>query len=276
MTATPLLRLDGISKSFGRVTVARDLTLSVEPGEALGIVGPNGAGKSSLFAMISGDLRPDGGAVWLDGRDVTGVPPHARTRAGIGRTYQVPRPFEGMTVFENALVSAAQGAGLHGRSAQQQAADVLAECGLASAANQRAGSLSLLQRKRLEVARGLATGPKLLLLDEVAGGLTEPEVLELVELIGRVKARGVAVVWIEHVVHALVKSVDRLLCLAGGRFIADGDPATVLADPQVLELYFGSGPESGAHPEAEPDGAPEGRAPAPEFLTTAAGEEAAR
>ncbi|MEV7649378.1 ABC transporter ATP-binding protein [Arthrobacter sp. NPDC089319] len=274
---SPLLQLSGLDKRFGQVVVAEALDLTVAEGEAVGIVGPNGAGKSSLFAMVSGDLKPDAGRVAFDGEDVTSRPAHQRCRAGIGRTYQVPRPFEGMSVFENVLVSAAQGAGLHGRTAQQQAAEVLAECGLAGAANQRAGSLSLLQRKRLEVARGLATGPKLLLLDEVAGGLTEPEVLELVELIGRVKARGVAVVWIEHVVHALVKSVDRLLCLAGGRFIADGDPATVLADPQVLELYFGSGPEAVTIPDEDAAGSPaEGGAPASQSLPAAPGEEAAR
>ncbi len=179
---TSLLHLDGISKSFGRVTVAKDLTLRVEPGEALGIVGPNGAGKSSLFAMISGDLRPDAGAVRFDGRDVTGVPPHARTRAGVGRTYQVPRPFEHLTAFENVLVCAHQGAALKG-GAQAHAMEVLERTGLAALANTPGGRLTLLQRKRLEVARGLATSPKLLLLDEVAYGLTEPEVLELVEII---------------------------------------------------------------------------------------------
>lgn len=246
-----LLELKGLDKRFGQVIVAQGITLAVAPGEAVGIVGPNGAGKSTLFAMISGDVTPDAGQVLFDGQELAGTPAHARCRAGIGRTYQVPRPFEKMTVFENVLVSATQGAGLHGQEAYDRAAAVLATTGLGEAANAQAGSLALLQRKRLEVARGLATDPKLLLLDEVAGGLTNPEVHELVELIRRVKDDGVAVVWIEHVVHALVRTVDRLLCLAGGTFVADGTPETVLKDPAVLELYFGTGPE--ILPDADED-----------------------
>ncbi len=241
----PLLHLDGVTKSFGKVTVAEDLTLRVRPGEALGIVGPNGAGKSSLFAMISGDLRPDAGAVRFAGRDVTGVPPHARTRAGVGRTYQVPRPFEHLTAFENVLVCAHQGAALKGRRAQTHAMEVLERTGLADLANTPGGRLTLLQRKRLEVARGLATSPTLLLLDEVAGGLTEPEVLELVAIIKDLHAGGLGIVWIEHVVHALVKTVDRMVCLAGGALVADGAPMDVLADRRVRELYLGGGPETG-------------------------------
>ncbi|MGW0595326.1 ABC transporter ATP-binding protein [Streptosporangium sp. NPDC002607] len=243
--ASPLLHLDGVTKSFGKVTVARELTLSVQPGEALGIVGPNGAGKSSLFAMISGDLRPDSGAVWFGGREVTAVPPHARTRAGVGRTYQVPRPFEHLTVFENVLVCAHQGAGLKGRQAWTHSMDVLDGTGLADLANTPAGRLTLLQRKRLEVARAIGTAPRLLLLDEVAGGLTEPEVVELVEVVKRLHTEGLGIVWIEHVVHALVKTVGRMVCLAGGDVVADGEPMAVLTDPKVRELYLGGGPETG-------------------------------
>jgi branched-chain amino acid transport system ATP-binding protein len=240
----PLLRLDALTKSFGRVKVAQDLALAVDAGEALGIVGPNGAGKSSLFAMISGDLRPDRGAVWLEGRDVTRLPSFARTRAGIGRTYQVPRPFEHLTVFENVLVCGHQGAALRGKQAWAHAMEVLERTGLAALANTPAGRLGLLQRKRLEVARALGTDPRLLLLDEVAGGLTEPEVLELVAVVRQLHAEGLAVVWIEHVVHALVRTVDRMVCLAGGDLVADGSPAVVLADPKVKELYLGGGPET--------------------------------
>jgi branched-chain amino acid transport system ATP-binding protein len=246
---TPLLHLDGITKSFGKVTVARDLTFSVQPGEALGIVGPNGAGKSSLFAMISGDLWPDRGAVWLDGRQVTTAPPYARTRAGIGRTYQVPRPFEHLTVFENVLVCGHQGAGLKGRQAWTHTMEVLERTGLADLANTPAGRLPLLQRKRLEVARAVGTAPRLLLLDEVAGGLTEPEVLELVAVVRQLHAEGLGIVWIEHVVHALVKTVGRMICLAGGDVVADGEPMRVLADPKVRELYLGAGPETDLAPE---------------------------
>jgi branched-chain amino acid transport system ATP-binding protein len=240
MTApAELLSLRSVSKKFGRVVVAADLDLSVRRGEALGIVGPNGAGKSTLFSMISGDLRPDRGSVCFGGRDVTGQSAFRRTRAGIGRTYQVPRPFEHLTVFENVLVCAHQGAGRVGRDACDRAARVLELTGLAAEANVPAGRLGLLHRKRLELARALGTGPALLLLDEVAGGLTDPEVAELVEVVRRIRAEGLAVVWIEHVVHALVKSVDRMICLAGGRVVADGAPLDVLAHPDVRELYLG-------------------------------------
>lgn len=242
-SATPLLSLRQVTKQFGKVVVASALDLEVPQGEALGIVGPNGAGKSSLFAMISGDLRPDAGAVLLDGVDVTASPAYRRTRAGIGRSYQIPRPFTHLTVFENVLVCCHQGGGLRGREASEWAGEVLRRTGLVSQANDPAGRLGLLQRKRLEMARALATRPKLVLLDEVAGGLTEPEVAELVEIVGDMQREGLTVVWIEHVVHALAKAVPRMICLAGGRIVADGTPHEVLADDQVRELYLGGGPE---------------------------------
>lgn len=238
----PLLALRGIHKQFGKVVVAADLSIELETGGTLGIVGPNGAGKSTLFAMISGDLRPDSGHIAFDGNDVTAMPAHRRCRAGIGRTYQIPRPFEKMTVFENVLVCAREGGGLHGHDGYARAMAVIDHCGLGRHLNERAGGLPLLQRKRLEMARGMATGPKLLLLDEVAGGLTRPEVAELVELIRSVRESGVSVLWIEHVVHALVESVDRLICLAGGDIVADGTPGEVLADDRVRELYLGQAP----------------------------------
>jgi len=245
--ADALLRLEGLSKKFGQVVVADALDLEVGPHEALGIVGPNGAGKSSLFAMTGGDLAPDAGRVVLDGQDVTRASVHQRTRAGLGRTYQVPRPFGGMTTFATTLLAATEGAGARGDEALSLAHDALERCGLAHLANTRGDALSLLQRKRLEVARALASRPRVLLLDEVAGGLTEPEVAELVELVRAVHADGVAVVWIEHVVHALLATVDRLACLAGGRLVADGDPERVLRDPVVREIYLGQDPsEEGA------------------------------
>jgi branched-chain amino acid transport system ATP-binding protein len=244
----PILTLAAVEKSFGRVTVAADLSLSVMRHEALGIVGPNGAGKSSLFSLISGDLSPDSGAVLLHGRDVTALSPEARCRLGIGRTYQVPRPFEHMTVFENVLVAAHQGASTRRQQAYDLAVEVLSTCELADQANRPAGQLTLLQRKRLEVARALATAPDLLLLDEVAGGLTDPEVEELVAIIKRVHAGGVTIVWIEHVVRALTRTVDRLICLASGGIIADGDPHDVMDSDAVRELYLGVGPELDAAP----------------------------
>jgi branched-chain amino acid transport system ATP-binding protein len=235
-----LLELDSISKSFGRVVVADRLSLRVGEGDMVGIVGPNGAGKTSLFSLISGDLEPDSGVIRLDGAVVTRQSAAARCRLGIGRTYQVPRPFGAMTVFENVLVAVQQGAGLRRRASYARASAILAQAGLAAEANSPAERLGLLQRKRLELARALATGPRLLLLDEVAGGLTDPEVSQLVEIVSAIRADGVAIIWIEHVVRALTATVERLLCLASGRFVGDGAPAEVLALPAVREVFLGT------------------------------------
>lgn len=235
-----LLELQGISKRFGQVLVAEDLSLAVEPGDAIGIVGPNGAGKSTLFGMISGDVAPDRGDVRLGGRPITRLDAALRCRLGVGRTYQIPRPFEAMTTFENVLVAAQQGGAAGGRGSHELAAGVLERTGLLAEANRPAGQLGLLQRKRLELARALATRPKVVLLDEVAGGLTDPEVTELVEIVREARRQGVAVIWIEHVVRALMESVDRLICLAAGRFIGDGAPADVLASPAVREVFLGT------------------------------------
>jgi branched-chain amino acid transport system ATP-binding protein len=237
---SPLLELDGVAKRFGRVVVAENLSLAVGPGDTVGIVGPNGAGKTSLFGLISGDLSPDAGQVRFAGRRVTKLDAASRCRLGIGRTYQVPRPFADMTVFENVLVAAQQGAGLRRRASYAVAVDALERCGMPGQANVPAERLGLLQRKRLELARALASRPTLLLLDEVAGGLTDPEVAQLVEIVRGVNAEGTAVIWIEHVVRALTPVVDRLICLAGGSFIGDGAPAAVLAEPAVREVFLGS------------------------------------
>lgn len=235
-----LLELDHITKRFGQVTIADDLTLVVQPGDAIGIVGPNGAGKTSLFGVIGGDLSPDRGEIRFDGATITPLDPALRCRLGIGRTYQVPRPFEDMTVFENVLLAAQQGAGSRGGASYELAASVLEDTGLRNDANRPSGQLGLLQRKRLELARALATCPRLLLLDEVAGGLTDPEVVELVDVVRHAREGGTAVIWIEHVVRALVETVDRLICLAGGRFVGDGAPAAVLASPAVKEVFLGT------------------------------------
>src|SRR5580693_8953733 len=221
-----LLELEGVTKSFGRVVVADNLTFTIGGGDIVGIVGPNGAGKTSLFGLIAGDLAPASGEIRFGGAQVTRLNPAARCRLGIGRTFQVPRPFGEMTVFENVLVAVQQGAGLRRRASYAAAAGVLERTGLTAEANFPAERLGLLQRKRLELARALASGPRLLLLDEVAGGLTDPEVAQLV--------------WIEHVVRALTAAVERLVCLAAGSFIGDGSPAEVLANPAVREVFLGT------------------------------------
>jgi branched-chain amino acid transport system ATP-binding protein len=237
---TALLELDRVTKRFGRVVIAEDLSFSVGQGDVVGIVGPNGAGKTSLFGLISGDLAPGSGQIRFAGRTVTKMESAARCRLGIGRTYQVPRPFADMTVFENLLVAAQQGGGMRRQPSYAAAAAALERVGMPDQANVPAARLGLLQRKRLELARALATQPSLLLLDEVAGGLTDPEVAQLVEIVRGINADGIAVIWIEHVVRALTPVVSRLICLSGGSFVGDGDPATVLANPAVREVFLGT------------------------------------
>ncbi len=235
----PLLQLEGDSKKFGQVVVASEISFELEPGATLGIVGPNGAGKTSLFGIISGDLRPDAGVITFNGHHILRMKPAERARLGIGRTYQVPRPFEHMTVFENALVAAQQGARARGQRSYDLAYGTLVEAGLAPLADRPAGSLTLLQRKRLELARALAVEPKVLLLDEIAGGLTDAEVNELTRIIRALRDRGIAVVWIEHVVRALLSTVERLICLSSGVVVADGNPHEVLSSEAVRSVYLG-------------------------------------
>lgn len=234
-----LLEIAGLSKAFGSVVVADNVHLSVADGAAVGVIGPNGAGKSSLFNLVAGGLAPDAGRVLLDGRDLTAASAPERCRAGIGRSHQIPQPFESLTVFENLLVGAVYGGGLGRGEAVDRCVEELERTGLIDRANRTAGSLSLLERKRLEMARALATGPRLLLLDEIAGGLTERECEELVATIAGVHAGGVAIVWIEHVVHALLAAVGRLVVLDAGRVVADGAPAEVMASGEVQRTYMG-------------------------------------
>lgn len=234
-----LLDIAGLRKSFGSIVVAEDFDLSIAPGEAVGIIGPNGAGKTTLFNLIAGGLAPDGGAIQFEGRNVTRLPPQVRCRAGIGRTHQIPQPFEKLTVFENLLVGAVHGRGKTEREVAQCCGEILRRLDLLKHANTPAGALTLLQRKRLEMARALATNPRLLLLDEIAGGLIEAECSELVETIRDIRRSGVAILWIEHVVHALLAVVDRLVVLNFGRKIAEGDPKAVMASPEVRQIYIG-------------------------------------
>ena len=235
-----LLALDGVFKSFGSLVVIDGLSLAVEEGEALGVIGPNGAGKTTALNLLIGRLRPDRGAVRFAGREVTRLPPHARCRAGIALTHQIPHPFEALTVFENVQVGASYGRA--GVSPDDASVTALQLTGLTRKANTRAGALTLLDRKRLELARALATRPRVLLLDEIAGGLTEPEVLALVGVIRDVRAEGVAIVWIEHIVHALRSAVDRLVAIDFGRQLIAGPPDVVMASPEVQRVYLGIDP----------------------------------
>src|SRR5450432_2737931 len=235
----PILALENISKRFGAVVVADSVDLALAEGEALGIIGPNGAGKTTLFGIATGTVAPDGGRVMFAGADITRLPPERRCRLGIARSFQIPQPFGGMTVFENTVVAAAFGQGKREHDVYAACIEILERCALAGKANRLAGSLTLIDRKRLELARALATNPRVLLLDEVAGGLTEHECAGLVALIKELRQTGISIIWIEHVVHALMAAIDRLVVLHGGQLIAQGDPQTVIRSPQVADIYLG-------------------------------------
>jgi branched-chain amino acid transport system ATP-binding protein len=236
------LEVTDVAKSFGSLAVLSSVSLAIGAGEAVGIVGPNGAGKTTLLDLLTGTSRCDAGRVWLQGKDVTRLPPPLRARMGLGRTFQVPRPLGDLTVFENALVSGVRAGGLRGRHAYGVAYEALALTGMTGQANTRASALRLLDRKRLELARALAARPDLLLLDEIGGGLTNAEASELVDTILELKRRNIGIVWIEHIVHILLQVAQRLICMDAGKIIADGAPAAVMADPEVIRAYLGGGP----------------------------------
>ncbi len=234
-----LLEIRNLNRKFGAIVVADDVTLDVEEGEAVGIIGPNGAGKSSLFNLITGVLRPDSGQISLQGKDITRMPARNRVSLGIGRSFQIPQPFEHMTVFENTSVAACFGRNARERDVQDDVVAILHQTGLLPHANLPAGSLSLLERKRLEMARSLATNPQLLLLDEIAGGLTDAECQGLIRTIRDINDTGTTIIWIEHVTHALLAVVSRLIAIDFGKIIAQGNPAEVMASEVVQNIYLG-------------------------------------
>jgi len=234
----PILKLTGVCKSFGALKVTDDVTLELAQGEALGIIGPNGAGKSTLFNLIGGALSVSAGSIHFQGDDVTRLTASERCKRGIARSFQIPHPFVGMSVYENLLVASAFGNSGHTNPAVA-CREILERTGLIAKANRPAGTLTLLERKRLELARALATNPTLLLLDEIAGGLTEAECHELIASIRAISQTGVAIIWIEHIVHALTAVVSRLAVLDFGRIVSSGDPECVMADPVVRQIYLG-------------------------------------
>jgi len=239
VATAPVLAAIGVKKRFGALTVLDGVSLAIGKGDVVGIVGPNGAGKTTLLSVLSGAMRPDGGTVEFGGRDVTAKSVADRSTLGIARTHQVPRPFAGMTVFENVLVGATAGGRRRGGEAYSLCLSVLEQCGMMSLANRRAESLGLLQRKRLELARALAVQPSVLLLDEIGGGLTDAECSALVETVATLRDRGLAVVWIEHIVHVLMQIVNRLVCMDAGRVIAEGEPKEVVNQAAVIDAYLG-------------------------------------
>ena len=235
-----MLELASLSRAFGGLVVINRLDLKIRPGEIVGILGPNGAGKTTLFNMIAGVLSPNGGRILFENRDITRMRPWHRCRIGIGRTYQIPKPFTHMSVFENVLAAAAHGGNMPLPRAKREAEAVLMRVGLTHRATVAAGRLTLLDMKQLELAKALALAPRLLLLDEIAGGLTEAECAVLLSTIREVHRSGVTIVWIEHVIHALRGIVTRLAVLAGGSMIAMGMPEDVLHDRRVREAYLGT------------------------------------
>ena len=233
------LKLDKVCKSFGAGKVADEQSYELQAGEAVGVIGPNGAGKTSMFNLITGTLKADSGSINFDGKNINHLSAAQRCRSGIARSFQVPQPFSGMTVFENAMVASTQAAGLSGRAAEQFSLEVLEQTELLAKANTVSGKLTLLERKRLELTRALCAKPKLLLLDEIAGGLTEAECTSLVQTIKDIHATGVTIIWIEHVVHALLAVVDRLIVIDFGKKIAEGEPQAIMQSAEVQEIYLG-------------------------------------
>ncbi|MQB46009.1 ABC transporter ATP-binding protein [Rhizobium sp. ICMP 5592] len=241
------LFVENITKSYGGgPLVLKDLTLEVSPGELLGVIGPNGSGKTTLFGVIAGQLSPSSGKVCVNGRDITRLPASERARNGIGRTFQVPQCFFNMSVFENLLVGARYAGDLSHDAATHSVHDILERTGFRGRGHLRAGDLPLLDRKRLELARALATGPSILLLDEIAGGLTDNEAAEIATLVKEVNSQGVTVIWIEHLVHILTSAVSRIVVLGEGRIIADGEPHETMATPAVRQIYLGMEPDPDA------------------------------
>ena len=237
MTVT--LRATGIGKQFGALVVLDGINFDISTNEAVGIVGPNGAGKSTLMAVLSGALSPSAGKVEMAGRDVTALGAADRAGLGVMRTHQIPKPFLGLTVLENVLVGAMHAGGKRGEASYALALEALETTGMRQLANRPAESLGLLDRKRLELARAVATQPKILLLDEIGGGLTDAEADDLVTMIKGLRARGIGIVWIEHIVHILLQVAERLICMDARRIIADGEPGAVMTHPDVVRAYLG-------------------------------------
>lgn len=234
-----ILTFKNVNAGYGRVQILNDLSFEVKKGEVYGVIGPNGCGKTTMFNALIGLIVPTKGEIIFDGKNVTKMKANARCQMGIGRTYQVPRPFEGMSVFENVLVAAVHGAGHGEKEARKVALDALHLTDLYEKREIRAGELTLLDRKRLEIARALGTEPKLLLLDEVAAGLTEAEVHDVMDMVAKLKDAGYSIIWIEHVIETMVKSTDTLMCMAQGHNLTVGNPLEVMNSKLVEEVYLG-------------------------------------
>ncbi len=237
----PLLRLEHITKRFGGITALKDVTFEVAPGQLVGLIGPNGSGKSTLFGVISGFHKPEQGRILFEGQDITGRPPYVIARLGVGRTFQIVRPFPDLTAVENVKVGMLYGGGeARGRSGWQHAEELIEFVGLGRRAHVLAGQLTLADKKRLEIARALSIRPRLLLLDEVFAGLNPVEVQQAIELIFRMRdTLGLTLIMVEHVLKALMETCERVIVLSYGEKIAEDTPGAVSVNPDVIRVYLG-------------------------------------
>lgn len=234
-----ILEFVNVNAGYGRIQILNDLSFAVDEGQVYGVIGPNGSGKTTMFNALLGLIKPSSGKILFDGIDITRTSANVRCKMGLGRTFQVPKPFENMSLYENVLVAAVHGGTHRERFAREIALSSLRLTGLYDKREIKAGELSLLDRKRLEIARALGTEPKLLLLDEVAAGLTDAEVKDIMRLVSDLKAAGHSIVWIEHIIETMVGSTDKLMCMAEGRCVISGNPREVMESAEVQRLYLG-------------------------------------
>jgi branched-chain amino acid transport system ATP-binding protein len=241
--STPILEVIAVSKRFGGFAALSEVSIAVRPGERLGIIGPNGSGKTTLINCISGSLSSESGTVVFDGADITRLAPHRRCRLGMARSFQVPRPFASMTVEQNVTIPlefVAHHRSLHIADVRREASDILARAGLGEKAGMSAGSLTQIDLRKLELARAIAIRPRLLLLDEVMAGLSAVEVDEVLAILAGLAQQGVTVIMIEHIMRAIMRFSERVLCLDAGRVVADGPPEAVVRNAEVQRIYLGA------------------------------------